>query len=281
MVAVESMIDSKQSLDKVLSKIIINHVDLLKSHVHQESIALGLSLGEYSALCFAGSFSFEDGICLTKARGKAMQLASEQTPTGMAAVLGLKEKDLINLVDSINTAIGSEELFIANHLDHAKFTVAGTDRACKMAKVLGRSHGAKLVKPLSVSGAFHTRYMAAAADILKEELLRVDIRPPKIPVVSNVTGGFHGENPQEIRDHLVRQLTEPVLWVDCMRCALPRSAPVPGKDSTKSKVHAFEFGPGTVCVDLFASFFGNVIDKKGSLIKNIESTGRVMTKRLS
>ena len=208
--------------------------------IYQLVVALGLSLGEYTALCFAGCFSFEDGVRLTKTRGEAMQTASDQVKSGMVAVVGLKESQLLALVQSINSEIGSEDLFVANYLSDIHFTLAGSEKACKMALKVSKAHGAKLVRSLPVSGAFHTEYMSSATARLCEELQRVAIAEPRIPVLCNATGDFHDKNPDTIRAMLLRQLTCPIKWSQCVTCAYENAA------RTSEVIQTFEVGPGTV-----------------------------------
>jgi [acyl-carrier-protein] S-malonyltransferase len=199
---------------------------------------MGLSLGEYSALCHAGAFSFAAGVRLTRARGEAMQAASLRAPTGMAAVLGVKEAAVRELLNAVNAEIGTESVFIANYLSSNNFTVAGTMEGCQLVKKMGKSHGVKLVRQLPVSGAFHTKYMAPASAALREALDETDICAPRIPVISNVTGAPHSA--AAICENLVRQLTEPVLW----------SASISYVLSTGTQFCAYDIGPGTVSSDL-------------------------------
>lgn len=219
---------------------------------------MGLSLGEYSALCFAQSFSFEDGVRLTKIRGEAMQAASALSPSGMVAVLGLERNGVSDLINSVNAEIGEEQIFIGNFLSPVNFTLSGTVEGCKLVKRRGKSHGAKLVRQLPVSGAFHTRFMAPARAALKVALSKIDVKPPAIPVLSNVTGVPHSKCPDSIRENLLKQLTEPVLWYDNLKYVFPTELP-------QLEVFAFEVGPGSVCTDLMKKYSEGLCPKPFSI----------------
>lgn len=209
-------------------------------------MAMGLSLGEYSALCFAGCFSFEDGVRITRARGEAMQAASQQAPSGMVAVVGLNEPAVLKLVDRICEEAGSNSIFVANYLSDHNFTLAGSESACKAATAIGRSHGAKLVRALPVSGAFHTRYMETAAAALSDAVNAADFKVPTIPVMSNVTGRPHDFDCNKIKEKLIQQLVEPVKWSQSLNWVL--------SNTVTDQVDVCEVGPGTVCSDLVKKY---------------------------
>ena len=174
------------------------------------TVAMGLSLGEYSALCFAGAFSFEDGVKLTKARGEAMQAAADASSSGMVAVVGLD----IATVDKIcaeATAKTGKPIAIANYLVDGNYAVSGAKEACQAVVEIAPSMGARMAVPLAVAGAFHTSFMEPAVERLKKVLAEVDIKTPRIPVISNVDAKPHYD-PNEIREILAKQVTNPVQW---------------------------------------------------------------------
>ena len=194
-------------------------------------MAAGLSLGEYTALVFAGVMEFEDGLRLVQERGAAMQAAADREPSGMVAVLGLDRGAVEKLCER---ASQGEVLQIANLLCPGNIAVSGTAAACKRLAEIAPEAGAMKVVPLTVAGAFHTSIMQPAVERLTTALKTVTMRRPRLPVVSNVDALPH-ESSEEIQSLLVRQIVSPVLWEDSIRYLLGQ-----GVDSF------FEVGPGKV-----------------------------------
>ncbi|TWT42515.1 ACP S-malonyltransferase [Botrimarina hoheduenensis] len=195
-------------------------------------VAAGLSLGEYTALAFAGVMSFEDGLRVVAERGAAMQDAAEAIPSGMVSVLGLEIPQIEALCDE---ARGADVLQIANLLCPGNTVVSGGTAACERLVPLAEAAGAMRVIPLAVAGAFHTPIMQPAVERLRAVLAGVPMQPPRIPVLSNVDAQAHSD-PEEIRDLLVRQVVSPVRWEDSIRRVLA--------DYTPATV--YEIGPGRV-----------------------------------
>ena len=193
--------------------------------------AAGLSLGEYTALAFAGALSFEDGLRLLQKRGEAMQRASDAAAGGMVSVLGLENETVESLCDR---AREGDVLLPANYLCPGNIVVSGSAAACARVAALAEEAGAMKVVPLTVAGAFHTPLMGSAADILAEALEAADFRAPRVPVYSNVDAKTHSD-PAEIRQILLKQLTNPVLWETSIRAMLDA-----GFDTF------YESGPGRV-----------------------------------
>ncbi len=193
-------------------------------------MAAGLSLGEYTALTFSGVMTFEEGLRIVQRRGQAMQEAADATPSGMVSIL-LLQREQVN--DICRQASECGLLTIANYLCPGNIAVSGTNLACEKAAELTEQVGGKAV-PLAVAGAFHTTIMEPADARLSEALAGVTLQQPEIPVVSNVDSATH-EDPDEIRDILVRQVISPVLWEDSMRYMLAA-----GVDEF------YEIGPGDV-----------------------------------
>jgi [acyl-carrier-protein] S-malonyltransferase len=175
--------------------------------------AAGLSLGEYTAMVFAGVMDFEAGLRLVQERGAAMQAASDATPSGMVSILGLERVQVEALCEK---ARAGETLQIANFLCPGNIVISGTNGACERAAELAPSLGAMKAVPLAVAGAFHTPIMRPAVERLAEALARVRMQKPRIPVVSNVDARPH-DDPAEIRQLLIKQILRPVLWEDSMR----------------------------------------------------------------
>ncbi|MBX9681029.1 MAG: ACP S-malonyltransferase [Gemmataceae bacterium] len=197
--------------------------------------AAGLSLGEYTALAFAGAFSFAEGLRLVQKRGEAMQAAADATPSGMVAVLGLDKEKVEELCKQARVA-GTVE--IANMLCPGNIVVSGDKAGCAKVEELAPSLGAMKTIALSVAGAFHTDIMKPADQKLADALAKVDLRPARLPVWSNVDAKPHTE-PSEVRDLLVRQVLTPVRWEETMRNLLAEGVN-----------RFYEIGPGRVLAGL-------------------------------
>lgn len=193
--------------------------------------AAGLSLGEYTAMVFAGVMDFEDGLMVVQQRGAAMQEASDRTPSGMVTILGLERIQVETLCEK---ARQDDILEIANLLAPETIVISGTNAACERAAEMALAMGASKVVPLAVAGAFHTRIMHPADQRLAEVLCQVRLRRPRIPVISNVDARPH-EDPEEIRQLLIRQVVQPVLWEDSMRYLI-----------SQGFTQFYEVGPGRV-----------------------------------
>jgi [acyl-carrier-protein] S-malonyltransferase len=173
----------------------------------------GLSLGEYTALVFAGAMSFEDGIQVVKARGDAMQAAATATPSGMVALLGSELADVEALVTDASAA---GQIQIANYLCPGNTVVSGSAAAIAKLEELCQSKGGIKASKLAVAGAFHTSIMKPADEKLAAALGKTTISAPRIPVWSNVDAKPHTD-PAEIRELLVKQVLSPVRWEDTLR----------------------------------------------------------------
>ncbi len=173
----------------------------------------GLSLGEYTALHFAGALSFEDGLKLVAKRGALMQDASDAAPSGMISLLGADQA----LAEKVaRAAAGDDVLSVANILSPKQVVLSGSRAACERVPQIAKSMGVRRALPLKVAGAFHSALMQPAADALKEALAKVDLRPARIPVYVNAEARPLTE-PAALRAALERQIVEPVLWLESMR----------------------------------------------------------------
>ncbi|MGJ3259439.1 MAG: ACP S-malonyltransferase [Rhodospirillales bacterium] len=168
----------------------------------------GHSLGEYSALAAAGTFSLADTARLLKIRGKAMQQAVPVGEGAMAALLGLDLKQAREVVDE---AAGGDVLANANDNAPGQVVVSGQREAVERAVEIAKEKGAKRAMLLQVSAPFHCPMMAPAADVMAEALAAVDIVAPSVPLIANVTAA-PVEDPAEIRRLLVEQVTGMVRW---------------------------------------------------------------------
>lgn len=177
-------------------------------------ITAGLSLGEYTALVFAGAIGFEDAVRLVDLRGRAMQeCASRPGPDGgpaggMVAVLGLERERVATLCDDCRA---DDVLAVANVLCPGNVVVSGAAAACRRLEDAAAAAGAMKCVRLEVAGAFHTPLMQDAVDTLAAALEKTAVRPPRIPVVSNVDAQPH-DDPAEIRRLLARQVCGVVEW---------------------------------------------------------------------
>ena len=175
---------------------------------HNAAMVAGHSLGEYSALVAAGVLSFEDGLRLVRLRGELMQRAGEENPGTMAAVVGLDAKILGEVCC---TAWPEGIVQAANFNSPGQIVISGSFNGVRKAMELGKQRGAKLVKELVVSGAFHSPLMQSAKDGLKVALDKTEFRDPKIPVYVNVTAK-PVQKASDIRAMLFEQVTSPVRW---------------------------------------------------------------------
>lgn len=176
--------------------------------------AAGLSLGEYTALTFAGVFDFETGLRLVQERGQAMQDAADAAPSGMMSILGLTPEKIEILCDEAR--LEGETLQIANLLCPGNVAVSGSNHSCERLLELAQEAGAMRVVPLAVAGAFHTQLMEPAVDQLAVALANADMSPPRVTVISNVDAQAH-EDPEQIRQLLLQQIVSPVRWEDSLR----------------------------------------------------------------
>ncbi|MDA1370672.1 MAG: ACP S-malonyltransferase [Proteobacteria bacterium] len=177
------------------------------------SILAGHSLGEYSALVSAGALNFTDAIKLVFLRGQFMQAAVSPGAGKMAAIVGLENYQIIEICDEAE-AIGV--VSAANFNSPGQTVIAGSAAAVERAMQLCKEAGAKRALPLNVSVPSHCDLMKPAADELKKELAKIEIRQPSIAVVQNVNAEIC-EDPEKIRNNLIKQLCAPVLWVDCVQ----------------------------------------------------------------
>ncbi len=193
--------------------------------------AAGLSLGEYTALVFAGALDFDSGLEVVRRRGQAMQAAAVASPSGMMTALGLDEAK----ADELCARVAPHgRLWKANMLGPGNIVVSGDASALEHAEPIALELGAMKCIRLAVAGAFHTPLMKPADEQLAEVLDRVDVRAPRVPVYSNVDASPH-DDPAEIRKVLVSQVLQGVRWEESMRRML-----ADGFDAF------YEIGPGRV-----------------------------------
>jgi [acyl-carrier-protein] S-malonyltransferase len=172
------------------------------------AITAGHSLGEYTALCFAGAMDFEDAMRIVAKRGELMQHAGEKNPGTMAALIGMQDSAVEALLDEASSA---GTVRAANFNSPGQLVISGEIAAVKKAVELAPAHGARMAKELVVSGAFHSPLMKPAEEELATALELVEIRDARIPVCMNAVAR-PVTSAAEIRKNLIMQLTSPVLW---------------------------------------------------------------------
>lgn len=173
----------------------------------------GHSLGEYSALVAAGSLSLTDAAKLVQTRGRAMQSAVPAGEGAMAAVLGLSDA----VIDEICVTHCEDDAYVGavNYNSPGQVVIAGHAGAVEAAAAFMKEAGAKRVLPLPVSAPFHTPLMQPAALVMAEAFQSVTLQDADMPVISNVDAQPH-RKAEEIRRLLIRQVSEPVMWTQCM-----------------------------------------------------------------
>jgi [acyl-carrier-protein] S-malonyltransferase len=197
--------------------------------------AAGLSLGEYTALVFAGALDFETGLRVVRRRGQAMQAAALATPSGMASVIGLDEAKVDELCRRL-APFG--RAWKANMLGPGNIVVSGEAAAMAQVEAVATELEAGRVVTLAVAGAFHSPLMHPADEALAEVLAGAELRSPRIPVYSNVDAVPHSD-PDELRRTLVAQVIQGVRWDDSIRRMI-----LDGFDTF------YEVGPGRVLTGL-------------------------------
>ncbi|OWA50430.1 putative malonyl-CoA-acyl carrier protein transacylase, mitochondrial [Hypsibius exemplaris] len=204
--------------------------------------AAGFSVGEYAALVFAGSLSFESGVKLVKARAEAMQAASEAVSSGMLSVMVdhnselNKAMELARLWCIDKKKIADPVCKIANYLFPEVKVVAGNTEALDFLEANAALFRIKPMKRLAVSGAFHTPLMRDAREEFAGHVSRVNFKQPTIKIHSNVSGSaYHGVH--SIPKILIRQVDSPVKWEQTLHILYERPQ---GSDFPRT----YEVGPG-------------------------------------
>ncbi|MBV8849386.1 MAG: ACP S-malonyltransferase [Methylobacteriaceae bacterium] len=176
------------------------------------AFAAGHSLGEYSALAATGALRVADTARLLRLRGEAMQKAVPVGIGAMAALLGLDYETGVSVAREASATSGEHEICeIANDNGGGQVVASGTKKAVDQAIEIAKGKGARRAMLLSVSAPFHCALMQPAATAMQEALAKVEIAPPKTPVVANVTAR-PVTDPDEIRSALVAQVTGTVRW---------------------------------------------------------------------
>jgi [acyl-carrier-protein] S-malonyltransferase len=176
----------------------------------EASFCAGHSLGEYTALTATGGLGFDEGVRLVCERSDAMHHAGIASPGTMAAVLGLDDDDV-----EIACRRADADVWVANFNAPGQVVIAGSPEGVAAASAIAKELGGKKVMPLQVSGAFHTPFMAAARDRLRQAIAEANPRDHDVPVVSNVDALPHSSG-AEWTSLLSAQLISPVRWKHCL-----------------------------------------------------------------
>jgi [acyl-carrier-protein] S-malonyltransferase len=202
-----------------------------KGGVPEVKIALGLSLGEVTALAAAGVFDFATGLKVVAERGRLMQLACEKSTGGMAAIIGEDRPKVEQLCQEF-------DIQAANFNAPGQIIVSGEKSKVEALVAAAKDRGLKRVISLNVAGAYHSRLMEPAREEFARYLAGVTFNRPQFTVFTNTTGQAVSE-PAQIREALVKQVVSSVLWEDCMRSAVAAGA-----------TEFWECGPGAVLAGL-------------------------------
>lgn len=178
------------------------------------SAVAGHSLGEYSALYAAGVVSFEDALTLVQLRANLMFEAGLSIPGTMAAVVGLDDDAVRAICNELNGADGNV-LVPANFNSPGQVVISGSADYLRSCMPIFKERGAKMVKELQVSGAFHSPLLREAEQGLAEKIRATTFADPTVPVYVNVTGTAV-RSAGDLQEAAIKQLTSPVLWTNTM-----------------------------------------------------------------
>ena len=224
-------------------------------------VIAGHSLGEFSALVAAGVIPFKDAVKLVRFRAQAMQEAVPVGVGGMAAIIGL---DSTALKQACQEAAQNEVVEPANFNSPTQIVIAGHKTALARACEAAKAKGAKRALMLPVSAPFHSSLLKPASDRLAEYMADLTFSVPQIPLINNVDVAILND-PQAIKDALVRQATSPVRWVETIE-----------KMAGMGITHIVECGPGKVlaglCKRINNSLTGEAIVDQASLDKVLEAS---------
>ncbi len=217
---------------------LFTHSMMVMAALREEGIAFdmvaGHSLGEYSAICAAGGFSFEEGLKLVRARGELMASAGSRNPGSMAAVMGQDESQIAAICAEASAA---GVVVPANFNCPGQIVVSGSVAGVARLVEICAEKGIKAV-PLAVSGAFHSELMEFAKPGLAEAVAKTTFKDLSVPLIANVTAQPVTSG-KEIAELLVKQLVSPVRWNQAMDFAIAEGA-----------TQGVEVGPGKVLMGL-------------------------------
>ncbi|MBW7996282.1 MAG: ACP S-malonyltransferase [Candidatus Glassbacteria bacterium] len=229
---------------------------LLQARGFVPSIAAGHSLGEYSALVAAGFVDFVQALELVGLRGELMQEAGEKAPGAMAAVIGMKDGEITDLC-----AADKGIVVPANFNADRQVVISGSRDAVLRVMEAAGAAGARMVKRLNVSGAFHSPLMDYAAGPMRDKLAGANISAGEIQIVPNVTAKPESD-PDRVRGLLVDQITSPVRWTESMRAIVALGV-----------TSMVEVGPGNVLCGLMRRIDRSVETATAGKLEELERFG--------
>ena len=206
----------------------------------------GHSLGEFSALVANGVLSFEDALKLVIIRAKAMQKACELNPSTMAAVLALDDAKAVEICSQIQNETG-EIVVPANYNCPGQLVISGSIKGIELACIKMKEAGAKRALVLPVGGAFHSPLMAPAREELAQAIHSTTFNNPLCPVYQNVVAKAVND-PLQIQQNLIDQLTGAVKWTQCIQAMLADGA-----------TEFTEVGPGKVLQGLVSKIYKEAV----------------------
>lgn len=226
------------------------------------SVMAGHSLGEWSALVCADVVGFEDALTLVQKRGQYMQEAVPAGQGAMSAIVGLDDEKVI--AACLEAAQG-EVVTAVNFNAPGQVVIAGAAEAVARANVICKEAGAKRALSLPVSGPFHTSMIQPAADRLSVDIASVEFSAPSIPVIHNVTLGTEND-PEQIKQLMIKQITSPVPWVRTVRGLAPLGV-----------TSVIECGPGKVLAGLIRRIDKELVchnsETSGAIASALEASG--------
>jgi len=215
--------------------------NILSDKFNPDMVA-GHSLGEFSALVAAKSMTYEDGLKLVFARAMAMQKACEMQPSTMAAVIGLDE----STVEEVLSNITDEIVVPANYNTIGQIVISGSMKGIELAMEKLKAAGAKRVLPLKVGGAFHSPLMEPARLELETAIDKTPFHTPICPIYQNVSA-LPSTDPMQIKQNLIKQLTSPVRWTQTIKNMI--------NDGAREFI---EVGPGNVLQGLIKKISSDI-----------------------
>lgn len=221
-------------------------------------ITAGHSLGEYSALVAAGVLEFADAVRLVNKRGQFMQEAVPLGEGAMAAVLGMDREKVVEICAEVEKEAGAVQA--VNFNCPGQIVIAGKTAAVEKAAAALKAAGAKRAIMLPVSAPFHSTLLQPAAEKLAVELDKVAFHEPKLPVVANVTGKISSTS-REIKQLLVTQAANPVLWEDCVATI-----------AASGVVSSVEIGPGKVLTGFTKKIAPNIATLNVEDVESLQKT---------
>ena len=230
------------------------YLTLQKKRPTEFACAAGLSLGEWGALCAAGVLDFDATLKVLEARGRFMQEACEATPSGMIAIVGAAPDQLKALCEATGCTV-------ANVNSAAQQVLSGSKDAIAAAAVKAKELGIKRAIPLATAGAFHSPFMQSAREKLAAVLEAITFNAPKFPVLSNVTGKPHSDDPAVIKATMLEQVTGTTNWAADVEAAKALGATT-----------FVEFGPGKVLSGLVKKIDAALVTANVADMASLEAT---------